>query len=115
MENNSNISLGGTIKEKNTVSKYKCERQRIIGYSCLSAQNKASRRGWGGNRLDHRYHTPLYEKSIKKIENKSMETTVLAVLSKEISLRIALYAHNSTVHRGLSVLLNTVDTQMFGF
>ena len=35
--------------------------------------------GGGGrdNRLDRGYYTPLYEKGIKKIENKSMETTII--------------------------------------
>ena len=31
--------------------------------------------GGGGNWLDHLYHTPLFEKGMKKTENKSMETT----------------------------------------
>ena len=31
--------------------------------------------GGGGKWLDHQQYTPLYEKGIKKIENKSMETT----------------------------------------
>ena len=31
----------------------------------------------GGSRFDHCYYTPLYEKGIKKIENKPIETTVL--------------------------------------
>ena len=31
--------------------------------------------GEGGNRFEHWYYTPLYEKGIKKIENKSMKTT----------------------------------------
>ena len=29
----------------------------------------------GSNQLDYREYTPLYEKGIKKTENKSMETT----------------------------------------
>ena len=49
-----------------------------MGYSCLSAQNKKVG-GGGRNHLDdHRYYTPLYEKGIKKTENKSMDTTALA-------------------------------------
>ena len=49
----------------------------IVEYmdNCLSAQNKESRRG-GWNWLDHQYYSPLYEKGITKIENKSMETTL---------------------------------------
>ena len=34
-------------------------------------------RGGGGNWLDHQKYTPLYEKGIKKTENKSMETTFI--------------------------------------
>ena len=64
------------IQEKNTTYKYECERQRIVGYSCLSAQkNKKQGGGGGGNRLDFREYTPLYKKGIKKTENKPMETT----------------------------------------
>ena len=39
MENESHIPLGGTINE--------CERQRIIGYSCLSAQKNKKYAGLG--------------------------------------------------------------------
>ena len=35
------------------------------------------RGGGGDNRLDHQYYTRLYQKGIKKTENKSMETTNL--------------------------------------
>ena len=34
--------------------------------------------GGGGNPLDHWEYTPLYEKGIKKTENKSMETTAIS-------------------------------------
>ena len=32
--------------------------------------------GGGRNQLDHQFYTPLYKKGIKKMENKSMETTL---------------------------------------
>ena len=31
--------------------------------------------GWGGGQFEHHYYTPLYNKGIKEIENKPMETT----------------------------------------
>ena len=42
----------------------------------MSAQKSQNTRGWGGrHQLDQWKYTPLYEKDIKEIGNKSMETT----------------------------------------
>ena len=35
--------------------------------------------GGGGSQFNHGYYTPLYEKGIKKIENKSMESTTFHI------------------------------------
>ena len=41
----------------------------------MSAQKSKNKRGWGGRHwLDQWKYTPLYEKGIKKIGKKSMET-----------------------------------------
>ena len=44
----------------------------------MSAQKRQNRRGWGErHQLDQWKYTPLYEKDIKEVGNKSMETNDL--------------------------------------
>ena len=51
------------------------------------------RGGGGGSWFDHPYYTPLYKKGIKKIENKSMETT-----RPHIQTHTLLYMHMHMHH-----------------
>ena len=47
----------------------------MIGNSCLSAQNKESRRGWDKRSVRSSILYTIVRNIIKKTENKSMETT----------------------------------------
>ena len=51
----------------------------------LSTQNEERGKGWGRQSVRASilyYYTPLYEKGIKKIDNKPMETTYTILIDK---------------------------------
>ena len=56
----------------------------------------------GGSQFDYQYYTPLYEKGIKKIENKSMETTIVYRVWK---IPVLFNIRNKSVTKGKSAMI----------